>query len=64
MEYEPETGYLVLTDGRLRQVVCKACDDFSIEVQWKWTKEKVRIDLERLISLLRKATVRATELHS
>jgi len=61
LDYEPGTGYIVLTDGKLRQVVCAACDDFSLELQWKWTKEKIIVKLEELIALLRRATVRAIE---
>jgi len=59
LDYEPETGYIVLTDGRLRQVVCAAYGDFSIELQWKWTKEKIIVTLEELVELLRRATDRA-----
>jgi len=40
LEYEPETGYVLLTDGKSRQVLYRICEQ-GIVAHWRKTGEAV-----------------------
>ncbi len=50
--FDEETGYLCLSDGTHRQIVCRK-DREAIYVWWKLSKKEVRVTLSDLHSLFR-----------
>lgn len=47
--YEPGTGYLVLTDGEIRQIVCRVSDGVFY-VFWKKDKVEHPLTLDMLLT--------------
>lgn len=52
--YEEGTGYLVLTDGKVRQVIART-DGINIYLWWKKSKEEYTLTLEKLMGLMEEA---------
>jgi len=52
--YEDETGYIVLTNGKTRQVVART-DGIDLYLWWKQGKTEHKLTLEMLMGLMQEA---------
>lgn len=51
LQYERQTGYIVLTDGKTRQVVTRP-EGWILHLYWKKGKIEVPISLDHLVALV------------
>jgi hypothetical protein len=59
LEYEESTGYIVLSDGRVRQVVCRP-EGFHLYLWWKGGGGKEHpVTIDELVALAREAQDKA-----
>ena len=56
LDYEPETGYLILTNGERRQIVCRVGPDLCLYLWWKHGGGyEIPVYLEEFIGQIRHA---------